>query len=237
MRAPGSPPSRLFAAAVTALLPALRSLNGCEVLPTERERAERQWCRLRRLHGLAANCLHAQLAPPPFQHAMALAEGAYGPPDAISVAAAAAVSSAFASPPGSGTGGGSRQENSARGGKESLRLAREREAREQQRERSDAPTEAASAEHATKLADGFVSRVIDHALAVDEKIAQLNATWPHIVATFQARVRAEVVDRQLFLKRYEAACRGDTEGTTLETISMPSVSISMRDAGMYGNQC
>ena len=78
--------------------------------------------------------------------------------------------------------------------------------------------EAVSTEHASKLADGFVRRVLDHALAVDEKIAQLNGTWPHTVLTFQARVRAEVNDRTALLRRYVAACRGDTEGTSLAVI-------------------
>ena len=47
------------------------------------------------------------------------------------------------------------------------------------------------------------------------KIAQLNESWPHIVATYQARVREEVHDRALFLRRFEAACRGDMQNTTL----------------------
>ena len=53
---------------------------------------------------------------------------------------------------------------------------------------------------------------------VDTKIGQLNKAWPHLLATYEKRVKAEVADRALFLRRYEAATRGETEGTTLAVI-------------------
>ena len=64
--------------------------------------------------------------------------------------------------------------------------------------------------------------MLEHALAVDEKISQLNRAWPHIVATYQERVHAEVVDRSLFLRRYQAAASGSDEGTTLALLEMPT---------------
>ena len=78
-----------------------------------------------------------------------------------------------------------------------------------------APATASPPPTHASVAQAFVDRVVDHALGVDEKISQLNAAWPHIVATYQARVRAEVDDRALFLSRYDAAARGDAAGTTL----------------------
>ncbi|KOO35404.1 hypothetical protein Ctob_013118 [Chrysochromulina tobinii] len=75
---------------------------------------------------------------------------------------------------------------------------------------------------AVGLAAAFVDRVLEHALAVDEKISQLNTAWPHIVATYQARVHAEVVDRSLFLRRYQAAASGSDEGATLALPEMPA---------------
>ena len=68
------------------------------------------------------------------------------------------------------------------------------------------------------LAASFVSRVVDHALSVDAKIATLNEAWPSILRTYEQRVKAEVADRALFLRRYDAATRGETEGTTLAVL-------------------
>ena len=61
----------------------------------------------------------------------------------------------------------------------------------------------------TELSDTHGSR---------QKITQLNHSWPHIVATYQARVREEVADRTLFLRRYEAATRG--EAGTLASLDL-----------------
>ena len=68
-----------------------------------------------------------------------------------------------------------------------------------------------------------MGRVVEHALSVDEKISQLNAAWPKIVGTYRARVQAEVNDRALFLRRYEAASRGETDGTTLAMLDSASL--------------
>ena len=63
-----------------------------------------------------------------------------------------------------------------------------------------------------------MSRVVEHALSVDAKITQLNRAWPHIVETYTQRVRDEVADRALFLRRYEAATQGRDEETTLAMV-------------------
>ena len=85
-----------------------------------------------------------------------------------------------------------------------------------------APPSASHVANQAAVAAAFVDRVIDHAVAVDEKITQLNAAWPHIVSTYQERVRAEVADHSLFLKRYAEATRGDAEGlAVLEPIPLP----------------
>ena len=72
------------------------------------------------------------------------------------------------------------------------------------------------------LAAAFVSRVVEHATAVDEKISHLNLAWPRIVSAYHDRVSEEVYDRELFMRRYGAATRGETEGTTLASLE-PSV--------------
>ena len=217
-----------FRSLVISLLPLLRTLNGSEVTSHDRESADNMWRRLRRLYGLAGNCLHAQLAPTPFQHAMALlSDGGNSNGHGASIAADDSPTSS--PPPGRRP---ARPGTAApTGSKESLRAQREREAeakldREREANSKDPINDAASAERANKLADQFVGRVVDHAMAVDEKITQLNQVWPHIVGTYQARVKAEVSDRGLFLRRYEAACRGETENTTLamlDSMAIPTI--------------
>ena len=49
--------------------------------------------------------------------------------------------------------------------------------------------------------------MVDHALAVDEKIGRINEAWPRVVSTYEARVRAELASKQVALRRYEAAVR------------------------------
>ena len=90
------------------------------------------------------------------------------------------------------------------------------------------PASAPATSPPAPLAEAFVDRVIEHAMGVDQKISQLNASWPQIVATYHERVRADVADRALFLRRYEAATRGDAEGTTLAMLEPISLSAGPR---------
>ena len=85
---------------------------------------------------------------------------------------------------------------------------------------------AKASDAAGSVAAAFVDKVVEHAVSVDEKICQLNAAWPKIVATYQARVREEVNDRALFLRRYEAAARGQTEQTTLAMIDRAETNVA-----------
>ena len=85
---------------------------------------------------------------------------------------------------------------------------------------------AKASDAAGSAAAAFVDKVVEHAVSVDEKICQLNAAWPKIVATYQARVREEVNDRALFLRRYEAAARGQTEQTTLAMIDRAETNVA-----------
>ena len=213
-----------FRSLTTSLLPLLRNLNGVEVTTADRAVAERQWRRCKRLYALAAISLHSAIAPIPFVHAIQLAKPSTAPPDMLSPLAAPAPAPALIK--------GAARASIIAGSRETQRTAREREsARESAFESEGGVADgrvggAASAEHASKLADGFVRRVLDHALAVDRKIVQLNTTFPHTVLAFQTRVRAEVNDRTIFLRRYEAACRGDTEGTSLAAIDFDRGSVS-----------
>lgn len=179
-----------FSSLTVSLLPHLRSLNGVEVTAEQREEADRQWRRLKRLYTLAAGRMHATLAPLPYQHAMHHAGTPPASPSKYGGCATAASATAA-------------------GGK---------------LEAGKAATDGRDAEGpaASEVAHAFVDRVIEHAVAVDDKISQLNAAWPKIVAMYQGRVRAEVKDRALFLRRYEAAARGQTEQTTLALIDSPS---------------
>ena len=188
-----------FRSLTISLLPQLRSLNGSEVSAAEREAADRDWRRLKRLYGLASNGLYAQLAPLSYLHAMQLGDNA--PPSPQRPASAAPASAAASKDAGAKAG--------APGGEAG------------QREGADGAKANAKTEP-TVIAASFVDRVVQHALAVDEKITQLNAVWPHVVAAYQARVRAEVQDRALFLRRYEAATRGETQGTVFAMLdSLP----------------
>ena len=191
-----------FRSFVTSIFPQLRLLNGIEITPDERHSAEREWRGLKRLYALAANGLHAPYAPLPFQHAMSFVHEPASP-----------------SPP-------ALHRHFARAGKDGREKERDKDRAETAAAGSGASSGAPSAQGGTEnggdaadaqtqVASVFVGRVIEHALAVDEKISQLNASWPRIVATYQARVRAEVADRALFLRRYDAATRGDIDGTTL----------------------
>ena len=67
---------------------------------------------------------------------------------------------------------------------------------------------AAAAEPVPDLARRFVGRVLSHSLAIDEKISQLNELWPEIVRKYEARVREELDDPELFRQRYEALIYG-----------------------------
>ena len=61
-----------------------------------------------------------------------------------------------------------------------------------------------------------MGRVLNHSLAIDEKISQLNELWPEIVRKYEgmrrvfaeARVREEIDDPELFRQRYEALIYG-----------------------------
>ena len=53
-----------------------------------------------------------------------------------------------------------------------------------------------------------VGRVLGHSIAIDEKISQLNELWPEIVRKYEARVREELDDPELFRQRYEALIYG-----------------------------
>ena len=65
------------------------------------------------------------------------------------------------------------------------------------------------AEAQAMLTDGaYVGRVLHHSMAISEKIAQLNAAWPGLVAKHEARVHEEIADRELFRRRYEALVYG-----------------------------
>ena len=219
-----------FRSLTTSVLPLLRTLNGIEVTTAERAVAERQWRRCKRLYALAAISVHSVIAPILFQHAMQLVRPYTATNDMLSALAAPAPVPA---PAPALVNGGARASIIA-GSRETQRTARERaSARESARESAfESAFEsvggvadgtaggAASAEQASKLADGFVRRVLEHALAVDKKIVQLNTTFPRTVLTFQTRVRAEVNERTIFLRRYEAACRGDTvtESSSLAVI-------------------
>ena len=176
-----------FISLTVSLLPHLRSLNGVEVTAEQREEADRQWRRLKRLYLLAAGRMHATLAPLPYQHAMHYSDTPPSSPVKFNACAASAAAAAASS----------KQEASKAATAEG----------------KDAEGPAAS-----EVANAFVNRVVEHAIAVDEKISQLNAAWPKIVAMYQGRVRAEVKDRALFLRRYEAAARGQTEQTTLAMV-------------------
>ena len=61
---------RHFVSFTIALLPMLRSLNGLEVTPEQRDTATEQWRRLRRLYQIAAGTLHVRHAIQPATHAM-----------------------------------------------------------------------------------------------------------------------------------------------------------------------
>jgi hypothetical protein len=171
-----------FHSLVISLLPLLRSLNGVAVLAEDRETAERQWRRLRRLYGLAGDGLHSQLAPLSFQHAMQVSDP-YRPVE--------------------------RRDLEDTAGERSRASDRE------DASSSEAAQVQGVASTSTTLATAFVNRVVDHALTVDNKIAQLNVAWPRIVSRYHERVRADVRDRAMFLQRYQAATRGDTARTTL----------------------
>ena len=67
---------------------------------------------------------------------------------------------------------------------------------------------AAGAEPVPDLARRFVGRVLNHSLAIDEKITQLNELWPEIVRKYEARVREEIDDPELFRQRYETLIYG-----------------------------
>ena len=196
-------------------MPLLRSLNGAEITRDEREAAEGEWRRLKRLYSMARNTLHARHAPLPLLHAMSIFDG---PTD---------------------TGAGARDGARAGGSGASVTSAVTSAARHAAGAPAPAPAPAGARDGAlsgtssreigsgersppAQLAAAFVDRVLEHALAVDEKISQLNTVWPHIVATYQARVHAEVVDRSLFLRRYQAAASGSDEGATLALPEMPA---------------
>ena len=214
----------LFRSFVVALLPLLRSLNGREVTTLERDSAELHWRRLKRLCGLSANCLHAQLASTAFQHAMQFAEvvQTIKPEDEV-VDPSAFVVPSFSSPAKSGGSGALPTQAGGAGAKREASVERPR----------GGILEMMPTEQATRLGDQFVGRVVDHALAVNEKITQLNATWPHIVATYEERVKAELVDRAVFMNRYDAACKGDRERTTLAALG-PSGSATATSRRQHG---
>ena len=67
---------------------------------------------------------------------------------------------------------------------------------------------AAAAEPVPDLARRFVGRVLGHSIAIDEKISQLNELWPEVVRKYEARVREELDDPELFRQRYEALIYG-----------------------------
>ena len=76
--------------------------------------------------------------------------------------------------------------------------------------RTPAESRAAAVE-AAELANTFVGKVVEHAIAVDEKISQLNAAWPAVIAKYEAQVRGEMRDPERFYKRYAAIAHGDLE--------------------------
>ena len=208
-----------FRSLCTATLPLLRSLNGAEITRDEREAAEGEWRRLKRLYSMARNTLHARHAPLPLLHAMSIFDGA--------------------TDTGTGARDGARAGGSGASVTSAVRQAAGAPAPAPATAPAPAPApagvrdgalsgtssrEIGSAERSppAQLAAAFVDRVLEHALAVNEKISQLNTAWPHIVATYQARVHAEVVDRSLFLRRYQAAASGSDEGATLALPEMPA---------------
>jgi len=61
------------------------------------------------------------------------------------------------------------------------------------------------------VAATYVERVVDHAVAVDEKICQLNAVWPGVIARYEAQVRKEMNEPELLQRRYRAVAHGEHE--------------------------
>jgi len=55
-------------------------------------------------------------------------------------------------------------------------------------------------------------QVVEHAIAVDEKIVQLNAIWPDIIAKYEAHVRTEMANSEVLMRRYRAVIHGEYHG-------------------------
>ena len=62
-----------------------------------------------------------------------------------------------------------------------------------------------------ELATTYVGKVVEHAIAVDEKISQLNAAWPSVIAKYEAQVRGEMRDPERFHRRYASIAYGDLD--------------------------
>lgn len=146
-----------FTSLVLSTLPSLKMLCGEEVTAAQREEAETQWRRLRRLYTLAARGLAAARAPPPFQCVMTHANGG-----------------------GVGGGGSAKKAH-----------------------------QPPPPQPPPSFVGSYIGRVVEHALGVERKIAAINTAWPAVVAGYEKRVREELDDRQVALRRYEAAARGE----------------------------
>lgn len=46
------------------------------------------------------------------------------------------------------------------------------------------------------------AQVVEHSVAVNNKISELNRTWPEVIEKYKADVRAEMSDPERLLKRY-----------------------------------
>ena len=54
----------------------------------------------------------------------------------------------------------------------------------------------------------FLSRVVNHAVAVHDRIARLNALWPELVQRYDKQVETELRCREALLRHYEAVVYG-----------------------------
>ena len=219
-----------FRSLAIAALPGLRELNGTPVSDGERAGAEALWRRLRRMMSLATTTVHAHSAPRTHR----LAAGDTGPLSAAlpttTVAEGAETKSAPAVPArpplwmrataarnaaaAAGSGDGT-----ALAGAQPLRpppplpppLLPEQLDRAGHHGSAEDDEVSPGSSHVKEKPDPvgpFLSRVVNHAVAVHDRIARLNALWPELVQRYDKQVETELRCREALLRHYEAVVYG-----------------------------
>jgi len=72
------------------------------------------------------------------------------------------------------------------------------------------PSRSTAAE-AAGVSNAYIAKVVEHAVMVNEKIAQLNRAWPKVIRKYEEEVRAEMMDPSCLQKRYAAVVCCDVD--------------------------